>query len=424
MKKLSLANLFSKLQGVLFCCLIFLLPSNLFLVLSEQNAFVSGLRIDYLLPKFFLSDIVVLGILILEIPRLLPNLKQYLQFPKQWQLPLIIGLLFGAYFIKQLLSPNPMASLWYLLKLLEMVALTVVITRRKLFRYPWVVPSIALSIVFQSVLGMYQFITQHSVAGYWFLGEVTMSRSIGLAKATWQGRELILPYGTTAHPNILAGILAVYSLFLMRMRPSRPLSYLSILLGVLVIVLSGSVSASLILLTAAAMYVLGRKLGDSNSAAKIIFYGYLLLIPLSIFFISTQSTNASITRRAYLQSAAVDMILSNPHTGVGLNTFVQEVEQYGEFKEVVRFVQPVHHVGLLFLAESGWLGVVLLGFCIYLVSRKKRSTSELWLWLAVLAPVLSLDHYLYTQQSGLLLVVLVISFAHTHSAKERRLVKG
>ena len=84
---------------------------------------------------------------------------------------------------------------------------------------------VAVSAVFQSVVGFLQFILGKSV-GLWFLGETAFGPGTpGIAKVTINGLQFARAYGTMPHANILAGflvlgLLAFFYLFLSE--KSRP----------------------------------------------------------------------------------------------------------------------------------------------------------------------------------------------------------
>ncbi len=100
------------------------------------------------------------------------------------------------------------------------------------------------------------------------------------------------------------------------------------------------------------------------------------------------------------------MILHQPLLGVGLNNFTAEVEKYNRSDEVVRFVQPAHHVGVLWFADTGILGLCIVAF----LALKKIQLRKYVTPLCILFPILTLDHYLLTQQTGLLLTLFSLFF--------------
>jgi O-antigen ligase len=57
--------------------------------------------------------------------------------------------------------------------------------------------------------------------------------------------------------------------------------------------------------------------------------------------------------------------MQNPFLGVGLNNFIPEAMSSVFLSGTNRFLQPVHNIFLLVLAESGLVGLV--GFLIFLL---------------------------------------------------------
>jgi len=116
------------------------------------------------------------------------------------------------------------------------------------------------------------------------------------------------------------------------------------------------------------------------------------------------------------------MIFDHPILGVGMNNFVVNLEKYALTKEVVRFIQPVHHVGLLWLSQTGLLGVI------WLISLGQKMSKQikisLSLTILVLLPILSLDHYLLTIQTGMILMALTVGLINqTSQLIQKRSVK-
>ena len=110
------------------------------------------------------------------------------------------------------------------------------------------------ALIFQSILAIGQWFNQGSLLGYWFLGETTLTYTANIAKTSvWPFEGLrILPYGTTPHPNVLAGWALVSLLILLRLRkvssPARsPYSYLPLIFTTILVSLTQSRSAALVL---------------------------------------------------------------------------------------------------------------------------------------------------------------------------------
>ncbi|MBU0576603.1 O-antigen ligase family protein [Patescibacteria group bacterium] len=386
--------------------IIFLIPSNLFLKLNYSGAYVNGLLVDYLIPKIYLNDIFIFTLLVLwliEVVLVKKNKLKTTIFK-----PYFSSILISLIIIRQIFAPYPLSAAWYLLKLIEVGLLGWFLAiHKKLLRKPIISYAIIAASWFQSLLAIFQFFTQKSLLSYKFLGEPQLSNSIGLAKDVWWNTGRVLPYSTTAHPNILGGILAIFSLILIswfskaQNKWIQKLTIFTILLAIFVIILTQSISAGLTLIIGS-IFITAKKLNQ-----KLLVIGGIILFiitPIFIHFSSQELTqNDSLIRRSYLQTAAINMFVNNPILGVGLNQFTSRVEEYSNTQEIVRFVQPVHHVGLLWLAETGLLGLGILAWIIV-----KNKLKKIIIPLLILLPLATLDHYLLTQQAGLLLMTLTI----------------
>jgi len=426
------STLKSKIYQLLFALIIFTLPSNLFFKFGESYAYVNGLQIDYLIPKFYLSDIFILLILLVWLFSQL-HFFHINQIPSQIKKSLnsiidpieknpILASLALIFITRQLLTIHPLASVWYLVKILEFSLLGIFIYKHRhllLLRNfkKTILLATFFTLIFQSLLAIYQTYTQTSLFGYLFFGEPNLINYIGLAKHTIGGVEKILPYGTTAHPNILGGILAIYLIFAiyyLLKNSKKSLSRFAIILTILIpsyaLYLTHSVSAwatfgvGIFLITAKKM--LPKFKISSPQKTLFLSLSFILLTPLLInFFTPAHPKNPSLYRRIYLSDTALQMFEKSPFFGVGLNNFTTRVEKYSRTKEVARFAQPVHNIGWLFLSEVGLLGAIILLILIYKLPKKSQLVTPF----LILLPIAALDHYLLTTQSGLLLLTLMLS---------------
>lgn len=418
-----------RIQSWLFAVLIFVLPSNLFLKFAEESGYVSGLLVDYLLPKLYLSDLVIFGLFICWGIELFQK-RRTLSFRSR-RVKIFIGLnIFVLVLLAavQLRSPQPLSSLWFLLKLVEFELLAVWLLQHfSVVKEKTTLFALSVMILFQSLVGLGQFIKQGPVfPSYLWLGETRLDKRAGLARDTFQFQEKVLPYGTTSHPNVLGGVLAVamMALLLSTFKDHAQKSTWKwgavalALLSAVTLWLTQSWSAWLSVGGAALAFVIWKQLGGSKTVSRI-----LLLFIAAVFLVSpflteqlaeNYTANPSFNRRSALNQSAVRMFAAQPLFGVGLNVFTMKLEEYVSTTEVVRFVQPAHHIGLLMLAEEGVFGVVLelcvMGAVLLLLKQKQRQRF-LQILPFVLLPFLPLviwDHYLWTQQSGQLLAVIGI----------------
>lgn len=423
-----------KIRSSLLALIIFLAPTNFFLTLSENYSYVNGLRVDYLIPKLYLVAGLIIGYLLLrwwQTKKLLTWLKQQINWLKNQYLSGFSWLLLGAIIITQTIITAPVSGTWYLAGLLLVIifGLSLPSKVKNPANSPLITGAFISAVIFQSAIGIFQFVQQQSLVGYYLLGEPNIARFLGLAKVVVTGKELVLPYGTTAHPNVLAGFLAVYllTIWLITIKQTKVaakqyfFTLLASIVGMIGLILTFSISAwgtlvfGIILILASQIkrlsFLLNKKL------LIIIAAAILLVVPITIARTETTSVpvklqHDSLFRRNYLNQAAVQMSANHPILGVGLNAFTRNVEAFSPEREVVRFVQPAHHAGLLWLAETGLVGVLFIGLGALLLYKQKRGGALIYA-LVIISPILALDHYLLSLFSGQLLLVLTSAITVT-----------
>ncbi len=398
---------------LLLAALIFSIPTNLFKTFLENTAYVSGLQVDYLIPKLHLSDFFLLSLFVLLICNtknrelLLSKIKNLPHKP----LLLLLGLILVLF---QITIGHPIVSFLFLFRLLLLAATGTIISKNTHFLKSEVtITAIKITVIFQSLLAWYQYLNQKSFFGYYFLGETNLNSYAGIAQSSLFGMEKILPYGTTAHPNVLAGILTIFTLFLCNHFSNKPknkhIETLIVLLATSTIFLTQSVSAIIGLALGFAILLLKNKL-TFNTKKIITFFILANVVIISFFAINLNQkleNLTSISRRAYLNTAALNIVKEQPIAGVGLQNFTAYLEKYSTHQEVVRFIQPVHNILLLVFSETGFVGVLLLVFLMLPILKKNKRINHPE-YIVAIVPIMVLDHYLLTIQSGLLLLSLSV----------------
>lgn len=224
-------NLFSAaLSRLFFYSLILFLPTQLGLHFWPSWSFVNGLRVDYLSPTIYFTDVLVFFTLFFWFfsSFKIKPINQFLKLNVQFAiLPVLI---FTFYLLPFVSYQNYPAHVFKLLKLLEFYLLFLYIKNtfcsesfltkkpsnhltikfpNHLFLQPFSHIAILLSVgvFFESFLTIFQFISQHSVGGlFYFFGERSFTSSTpGMAQAILNGKLILRPYGTFSHPNSLAG---------------------------------------------------------------------------------------------------------------------------------------------------------------------------------------------------------------------------
>lgn len=363
----------------LFYLIVFLIPSNLAKHFPLASSYVGPNLVDYLIPAVYLTDILIVLLLIFKPVKLIPR-------------PLVIFLLCLLPSVFFASSPIPAIYKW--LKFLEFSLLSSWIYQYK----PPIIKPLLAAVIFQSLLALGQWFHQGSLFHYWFFGEQPYSTSTpGLDKIIWFDGSLKLPpLGTTPHPNVLAGFLVVglsvlQGLSLKNFKVSPYWIKFTTALSTISLFLTFSLSAWLAFLI-------------QKKWLFIISITFLLLFSQNLSFLAPES---SFSRRSELAKISLKMWQSHPLTGVGLNNFTVAMDQYGYIPASTRFLQPVHNIYLLILSETGLIG--LFGFLYLIFSNKKVQPFWIILFLGLF------DHYLLTLQTGMLLFFLTIYYYRSYN---------
>jgi hypothetical protein len=469
----------NKLRELIFLLLIFLIPTQLGKHFWPTWSFVNGVRIDYLAPTIYVTDVLVVLLWFLTVfQKILSNTIQYYQILTNTnqlkknlnKILAFVGMIALIFLFVSSIRINPL-SIIKLLKLIEIgvfAFLVKIYVNKKTYRQFIFV--LSLSMLFQSFLAIAQFFNHGSLNGiFWFFGERNFSSTTpGIANASINGNLILRPYGTLPHPNVLAGYLLLGIIILWsywrRMKkdeftnlPARKClsiamaggriyefrfgknisRFVYLYIPIFVIV----VSSFVLFLTLSRVAILlwfiflitNYKLLITNFKLRIRIFVYSLipifLVVVFLFprFISIFTEDSeSFMKRVDQAKIAVQMIKDYPVFGVGLNQYLVNLPKYLKGASF-RDYQPVHNVFLLFVVETGLVGVLLFLFLIWRfgstrisigLTRIKNSKnlnpdSYIHIFLYSLILVISLfDHYFYTTQQGNLMIGLLLGLAN------------
>jgi hypothetical protein len=415
------------LVPMLVLLLLIFAPSNLFLVLCDGCGYINGLQSDYLLPKLYLVDLLMAAFVLWTwlIMKWWPanfSITASRHWPSTTKWGLLVIALLG---VRQLWATFPLVAIWNFAQWGLLCATGYSLFQayqRKIVSQLTIVSGLTLGLVLQTLVGGYQFIYQKPLFSYAILGETDISRGVGIPMLNFSGQALRAPYGTTAHPNILAGFIAIYSLmlitWLLEHQTSRVVKGgLALVLASswVVVGLTQSLSGAAVLVTGGIVVgvtqrrMVRRKAKDWWQWVMICMVALMLLIGLITPWIPNQakSTYSSLHRRQYLLQTSWQMVKDQWLWGSGLSNFTATAETYSPTKEVVRFNQPVHHVGWLWLAETGLVGLVVIGLGLWRNKTNAQKCRFISLLLILLLPVLIWDHYLLSLENGKVLLLIL-----------------
>jgi len=396
--------------------LILFLPTQLGKHFWPKFSFIHGRRIDYLAPKIYFIDLIIFFILIFFILKKSAKISTQLKKTIQNQIFLII---FLAIFISIniFFSSRPLLSFLTWLRWLEMVGLFFVI-KSSFFGFKRTNYFLAVAIIYSNLIALLQWFRQSSLNGWFYwLGERQLSLSFPkISREVFSG-QLVLPvYATFSHPNSLAGflLLAVIISLFFNQRNKHKLIFLVSIFSLPILVLTFSYTSYLSLVVVC-LYLLMINLFKKTSTKKI--FSWIIFVSLlglnfiqSFVFLLIPGQEPSIRRRLILNQFAFQAFQQRPIFGWGLNNFIPFLAHLKNFN-LYMWLQPVHNIFLLILAEGG---LILFGLILALLTSSYRKTlnKKDWFLTGGLLIVLTtgmFDHYWLTLIQNQLLVIILLS---------------
>jgi len=393
------------INKILFFLFIVLLPTQLGRHFFFPFSYLSGVRVDYLTPAIYLTDIIIFLIAMV-------NRKIVLKFFSNRKILFCLTLLI----INILVSKLPIISTYWLVKIIELLiifslAKKILITLKEKF----ILTTLLISGLFELFLSLIQLINKHSVQGiFYYFGERLLTLSTpGVAKASIQGIEFLRPYGTFSHPNSLGGFFLLLYFFVLtykKFNSHLALKYLFLFISSILVFVSFSKIAIACYLILNTYYLIFNTKFNCRicKIARII-----VMFVVSLIFLSATTDPLTVNKRIELIKNSITIIMRYPIQGVGLGSYLLEQAKFSS-KFYLFFNQPVHNIFLLFIAETG---LIIGGFILYrLVDLliQKRLTKGQWLLIFVIIFTGFFDHYWLTLQQNFLLMGLVMGVILSH----------
>lgn len=453
---ISKLSFLARVEQVIFYFLILFLPTQLGKHFWPDFASVLGIRVDYLSPTVYITDILIFLLFSFWLLRSLvenlskeskiKNQKSKIQFKSKKYSSVYVYVFTILFLIFNILIPDRiLGGLYSLLKLLEMsfVAYYTAQFVGEKMQLGKTLLLFSASVIFESVLSIFQFLKQGSVGGLlYFLGERSFDGSTpGIANASLNGALTLRPYGTFSHPNVLAGYLVVVlslALLLLQYRKADkesgiknqesrfkkrffPLIHNSSFMIQVAALLLGSIalflSMSRVAIVLWAMVMVYYFLIQIRKRILIFpFVGLLVLFilsPLGSRFTNITARDEAVVQRSVLINSSLKMIESHPFIGIGLGNFIPTLAKIQRPLSLGLYLQPVHNIFLLIASETGLIGLgIFTWFLVRIYKRLLQNKSTVLLIILSTILILGLfDHYWLTLQQGQLLLALVIGFS-------------
>lgn len=415
----------TRAEELLFQLFLLLIPTQLAYHFWPKWAFVFGIRVDYLSPTIYFTDVLIALLLLLRLARgrIILNWEKVSKREKSTN---ISGVLLLASFalINIFLAGRPQVAFVKWIKIAELGLVYFYFrecfsTRR--FRELVKTP-LMLGIIYSSVLAMAQFVSQKTIGGLlYFIGERNFSAlTPGIAMGNYFGRQLLRPYATFPHPNVLAGYILIALIFVIFepwKKSKKGIVFITVTLGLFVMFLSMSLSAWMAGVIALFILLLKKINIDVIKPFKFIFLPFLLfsLLPPIIGSVIDYKSIISpfeITTRIDLSVAALKMIVIKPMFGVGLNNFIPTLVSPEIVHQATRWLQPAHNAVMLITAELGVVGLSIFVYIFLRFTNKyfKENKSVGILIITAMLTISLVDHYWVTLQQTQLLATMLLAY--------------
>ena len=413
---------FPVLEKYLNYFLLFIFPTQLALHFWPDFAFIYGVRVDYLSPTIYLTDIVFVS---LFLNWFIGNSKAVFKDIYKNRMSLLLLVLFMLLNIS--LSSVFTIALIKWLRIIEIICLAYYVEKRRdVFSKTVVSRILFFSLVIFCLIGLAQFVVGKTSGGlFYWLGERSFSvYTPGISLANILGRNYLRIYSTFPHPNSFAGFVGIATIYIFT-NPPR-INKRLLVLGLSIILVSFLLSFSLGGIITAMICTLSwilfeRKIIDR----KILRYFMIFVLAMSLcllfcsepLMVSGINLSRSFRERLEFNVVAGKMIQSNFLMGVGLNNFFVNETQYLYGIGSTWLLQPVHNVFLLVFSETGILGLLFLYMLLARYINKTSGTKNIYPFLLVIFVLTSsiFDHYWFTIYQNL----IVLSFLTGLSIREK-----
>jgi len=302
---------------------------------------------------------------------------------------------------------------------------------------PSLVGALSVAIILQATVAVWQTLTQSTApAGALFNGwtaEYTPRDGVATVAALPLVDRWLRAYGTFPHPNILGAFAAVALAVLLTAEGSRWRTA-ALAAGVIALTLSFSRSAWLATTLAALAWIVATRgvrgtytwLAQALRARPVV--AALVVIALvaagsRLLRLDVAAEARSLEERQLYDVAAWTLIARAAPVGAGNVVIAEQAVNLGS-----PIGEPPHDVFLIALAELGVPGLVawLALFAALAFEAGRRRGDPIaragpLVAIAVLVPLLALDHYLWTQPTGRVLLVWALALlTATRLSRDRR----
>lgn len=400
---------FAGIMQFFFCLFVFFVIFPLKFLVSSVNLYHSGEFLPFVSHYFYAADICfLLGLFFCGLSFLFDENRKFsfenVKFDRNLLFLnafFVFSVSISLYFTIDLDN-----SLFSFLRILEFFIFYLLLVF-EIVRFKPLIFTFLAAMLFSSLIGVSQFILQHSL-DLKVLGESVISNSmVGVAKLDFLGISFLRAYGTFAHPNIFSGYLAIALIFVyifykkeFFVRNRTSIFLLFLVLSAFLLTFSKTTLVAFILLP---FFVFEKKFNQKMKLFLLVMTGVLLVLALI--------SEVTALERVRFLAISGKLFLNKP-LGVGLGNFTEAMSQFSYYKLFPWNYQPVHNVFLLVLNEIGLVGLValLLIFVYGIYETLKTKEYILFALLFILLIIALFDHYLFSLYQGQFLFWFVMAY--------------
>jgi len=292
--------------------------------------------------------------------------------------------------------------------------------------------SLLASLFLQSILGIYQFLSQKTPV-FKYLGLANHSPElVGTAVVETASGRFLRAYGGLDHPNIFGGVLAISLILIAYFLASRKklksgseiggsvflfVSYFVLLLALFFTMSRAAWLAFILgLIVLLITYLIKRDRWFVGRLLLVMFFSAIMILVNAVPYQDLLSVRVASETRLELQSLtkrqeylgeSVTIIKNNWLTGVGVGNYVTALANSDSLKKSAWDYQPVHNVFLLLWAQSGLFSLLFLITILFFIIKGTKNGYTPAIFSALLV-LMVLDHWLISLPFGVLFLFLIL----------------
>ena len=371
---------------MLFMIFGLLLPTQLGKHFWPAFSFVSGIRVDYFSPTLYMTDILLFLLIVVMWGKVWQQVHKYAKIVLIAFLILIISWALRGF--------EPLFA-YRALQYGKILCVALIFRYAAEHEKRTFLIGLGISAIYMTILSFFQLYYRESLQGvWWWVGErMYTGATPGISSVSIQGLKIVRPYGTFSHPNTMGGFYLVsLSVFFL-----GGLYWAAIPAATLVLL-----SFSRIATAGFAIFMLFTAFRTHCLRCKYTKIALFVLLTAVAFV--WKGSETSVVERLYTWRYGVSHLLKTLLQPPMLGDYLIPRTSL-PFSGL--FNQPIHNALLIFMSEWKIAGVLLL----FIVVRRILPAVPR-ITLVLLAIIALFDHYVLTQQQGLLLLGVIIGWRH------------